>query len=344
MNEQALNYSYELFKKDGYTGTLDQYKQLISSDKKALDYSYNLFKNDGYSGSVDDFNGLISPMAVAEEPVKKKEDSISTSSVDGSTNSPEKIPQVLGYSDPFAGSPEPPSFADLFKKKAKKKNVFVPETPLDQAYTSFSESTKFYDENSQKLAEIRSAKMYESMPGDVLGAAGDMLTRQLQDQSFYFGSTPSFTKRDPRPKSSEEILLEDGVINQENLLRQAAESVLAGREEGGVTEEQGLFVKYAPENSMSQIEGLPLVGEAVARKEWNRDVLKTLTTTKDISAAKALDGSNSVEYNIIPDPKKIEDYAFEKYLQATGESLPENLENKTALLEKPSFKLFKNEV
>ena len=72
MNEQALNYSYELFKKDGYTGTIDQYKQLISSDKQALDYSYNLFKNDGYSGSVDDFNGLISPMAVAEEPVKKK--------------------------------------------------------------------------------------------------------------------------------------------------------------------------------------------------------------------------------------------------------------------------------
>jgi hypothetical protein len=83
MNEQALNYSYELFKKDGYTGTLDQYKQLISSDKKALDYSYSLFKNDGYSGSVDDFNGLISPMAerpVAKSPVaevKKNRSSVS---------------------------------------------------------------------------------------------------------------------------------------------------------------------------------------------------------------------------------------------------------------------------
>ena len=83
MNEQALNYSYELFKKDGYTGTLDQYKQLISSDKKALDYSYSLFKNDGYSGSVDDFNGLISPMAerpIAQSPVaevKKNRSSVS---------------------------------------------------------------------------------------------------------------------------------------------------------------------------------------------------------------------------------------------------------------------------
>jgi predicted GNAT family N-acyltransferase len=82
MNEQALNYSYELFKKDGYTGTLDQYKQLISSNKEAIDYSYNLFKNDGYSGSVNDFAQLISPMAerpVASKPVDpvKKKDTVS---------------------------------------------------------------------------------------------------------------------------------------------------------------------------------------------------------------------------------------------------------------------------
>lgn len=303
--------------------TVELFKEYVGDNSDVINHLQEVYA----------FNQVSPIEQPSVEPVKKKEDSISTSSVDGSTNSPEKIPQVLGYSDPFAGSPEPPSFADLFKKKAKKKNVFVPETPLDQAYTSFSESTKFYDENSQKLAEIRSAKMYESMPGDVLGAAGDMLTRQLQDQSFYFGSTPSFTKRDARPKSSEEILLEDGVINQENALRKSAESVLAGREEGGVIEEQGLFVNYAPEYP----------GDS-PRKEWNRDVLKTLTTTKDISAAKALDGSDAVEYNIIADPKKIEDYALEKYLQATGESLPENLENRTALLEKPSFKLFKNQV
>ena len=74
MNEQALNYSYELFKKDGYTGTIDQYKQLISSDKQALDYSYNLFKNDGYSGSVDDFNSLISPTVESPMAIKPTAD------------------------------------------------------------------------------------------------------------------------------------------------------------------------------------------------------------------------------------------------------------------------------
>ena len=117
MNEQALNYSYELFKKDGYTGTIDQYKQLISSDKQALDYSYNLFKNDGYSGSVDDFNGLISPMAVAEEPVKKNRSSVSPF-VDGGSE--------LTRFDPTSGQvvQETPDFAQ------KQPEVKIPEQKL----------------------------------------------------------------------------------------------------------------------------------------------------------------------------------------------------------------------
>ena len=117
MNEQALNYSYELFKKDGYTGTIDQYKQLISSDKQALDYSYNLFKNDGYSGSVDDFNGLVSPMAVAEEPVKKNRSSVSPF-VDGGSE--------LTRFDPTSGQvvQETPDFAQ------KQPEVKIPEQKL----------------------------------------------------------------------------------------------------------------------------------------------------------------------------------------------------------------------
>jgi hypothetical protein len=119
MNEQALNYSYELFKKDGYTGTLDQYKQLISSDKEALDYSYNLFKNDGYSGSVNDFNQLISPMAerpVASKPVKKK-DTVSPF-VDGGSE--------LTKFDPRTGQvvQETPAFAQ------KQPEVKLPEQKL----------------------------------------------------------------------------------------------------------------------------------------------------------------------------------------------------------------------
>jgi len=136
MNEQALNYSYELFKKDGYTGTIDQYKQLISSDKQALDYSYNLFKNDGYSGSVDDFNGLISPMAVAEEPVKKKDSD--SPFVDGGSELTRFDPtsgQVIQETPEFT-KPKPEVKVPEQKLPARTEFQFQPGKPLPAQKTA----------------------------------------------------------------------------------------------------------------------------------------------------------------------------------------------------------------
>lgn len=65
MNEEALKYAHELFTKDGYSGSLDDYKKLIETNKEALDYSYKLFKKDGYTDNFDTFQGLLG--------VKKKE-------------------------------------------------------------------------------------------------------------------------------------------------------------------------------------------------------------------------------------------------------------------------------
>lgn len=59
MDEKALNHSFELFKADGYNGTLDQYKSLISNNQEARAYSYELFSKDGYDGTPDDFIALI---------------------------------------------------------------------------------------------------------------------------------------------------------------------------------------------------------------------------------------------------------------------------------------------
>lgn len=67
MNEEALKYSFELFKKDGYSGDYEQYKQLISSDSEALKYSHQLFSKDGYSGNINDFTDLVG--------IKKKDSS-----------------------------------------------------------------------------------------------------------------------------------------------------------------------------------------------------------------------------------------------------------------------------
>ena len=52
MNEKALEYAFGLFQQDGYTGTLDEYKELIGKNQEALDYSFDLFSNDGYSDII----------------------------------------------------------------------------------------------------------------------------------------------------------------------------------------------------------------------------------------------------------------------------------------------------
>ena len=61
MNDKALEYAFGLFQQDGYTGTLDEYKELIGKDQEAMDYSFGLFSNDGYSGNKDQFSALVMP-------------------------------------------------------------------------------------------------------------------------------------------------------------------------------------------------------------------------------------------------------------------------------------------
>ena len=41
MNPEALQYSFDLFSKDGYSGSIEDYKNLISTDSEALDYSFS---------------------------------------------------------------------------------------------------------------------------------------------------------------------------------------------------------------------------------------------------------------------------------------------------------------
>jgi hypothetical protein len=73
MNEKALEYSYELFKRDGYNGSLDDYKSLISSNNKALEHSYSLFNNDGYNGSLEEFSKMVSISEPQEEEPQEEE-------------------------------------------------------------------------------------------------------------------------------------------------------------------------------------------------------------------------------------------------------------------------------
>jgi hypothetical protein len=70
MNEEALEYSFNLFKADGYNGTLQDYQTLIKEDKEALSYAYGLFSSDGYEGSIEDFSTLVDA-GKTKDPVKE---------------------------------------------------------------------------------------------------------------------------------------------------------------------------------------------------------------------------------------------------------------------------------
>jgi hypothetical protein len=68
MDEEALKYSYQSATKGGYKGSIDDYRNLLSTDKEALDYAYNEAKSGGYKDSIDDFSTLLGVSS------KKKED------------------------------------------------------------------------------------------------------------------------------------------------------------------------------------------------------------------------------------------------------------------------------
>jgi hypothetical protein len=107
MNEEALQYSFELFKADGYNGSIEDYKSLINSNQEALDYSYSLFNNDGYNGSLDDFSSLIG-VGVSEEDVKKKEQPEPTQTVQAQQTEPVQeapLPGLGGVSEEPTPSP-----------------------------------------------------------------------------------------------------------------------------------------------------------------------------------------------------------------------------------------------
>jgi len=59
MNEEAIQDAYEMFKSGGYNGSIDDYKQLISTNGNALNDSYEIFKGGGYGDDINSFKNLM---------------------------------------------------------------------------------------------------------------------------------------------------------------------------------------------------------------------------------------------------------------------------------------------
>ena len=69
MNEQALLASYNLAVQNGYKKSVDDFKQLISTNPDALNAAYNLALNNGYKKSLDDYKTLVGVGATIESPM-----------------------------------------------------------------------------------------------------------------------------------------------------------------------------------------------------------------------------------------------------------------------------------
>jgi hypothetical protein len=59
MNDEAINDAYKMFSQGGYSGSIDNFKQLISSNQNALNDSYEIFKRGGYSNDLASFKVLM---------------------------------------------------------------------------------------------------------------------------------------------------------------------------------------------------------------------------------------------------------------------------------------------
>ena len=68
MNEAAIQDAYKLFQGEGYSDSLEDFKNLIATNSDAFNDAYKLFQQDGYSDSSEDFAVLM-----GTSQVKKKE-------------------------------------------------------------------------------------------------------------------------------------------------------------------------------------------------------------------------------------------------------------------------------
>jgi hypothetical protein len=147
MNEEALKYAHELFTKDGYTGSLDEYKQLIASDKEALDYSYELFKKDGYKDDVDTFQGVLG--------VKKKEPTTQGSPTPAKPLSPSGFKDeelTLNITDLKSG--------DVIRQEIKTREQYIKDITVEASNAILSGDEKrieFY----QKALEFQKEQLEE---------------------------------------------------------------------------------------------------------------------------------------------------------------------------------------
>jgi len=59
MNEEAVQELYNLAQGEGYSNSLEEFKQLISANEEAINNMYNTAKREAYKYSKKDFKTLF---------------------------------------------------------------------------------------------------------------------------------------------------------------------------------------------------------------------------------------------------------------------------------------------
>ena len=59
MNEDAIKDAYTLFQQDGYSKSLEEFKELMQTNEEAVNDAYKLFVQDGYTKTILDFTTLM---------------------------------------------------------------------------------------------------------------------------------------------------------------------------------------------------------------------------------------------------------------------------------------------
>ena len=98
MNEEALQDSFKLFSTQGYNGSIEDYKELMSSNEEALQDSFGIFSSEGYDGSIEDYSELIGVSKKKADSTLETEDTDGTSTEMGGPTSSDSSDQTIDLS------------------------------------------------------------------------------------------------------------------------------------------------------------------------------------------------------------------------------------------------------
>jgi hypothetical protein len=118
MNEEAIKDAYALFSQGGYNGSIENFKKLISTNGNALKDAHDIFSQGGYNGDINDFKVLMGIGASKQEPLKKKEPTVSASKL-------EKPTSVSSSKEASKDIPNVASNVDFTAKGAKESNIYT---------------------------------------------------------------------------------------------------------------------------------------------------------------------------------------------------------------------------